>query len=85
VVQAEAIAKMVSGLKHVVLWRGLIDLRRDIPISNIDLLVTRNRLLVRNDLHPYLQYLLLEAMIGTFLGMHDGAKGSGGPRGDRNG
>lgn len=62
VVQAEAIAKMVPGLKHVVLWRGLIDLGHDIPNSDIDLIATRNRLLVRKDLHPALQYLLLEAM-----------------------
>jgi hypothetical protein len=62
VAQAEAIAKTVPGLKHVVLWRGLIDLSRDIPNSNIDLLASRNRLLVRSDLHPALQYLLLEAM-----------------------
>jgi hypothetical protein len=62
VAQAEAIAKTVPGLKHVVLWRGLIDLGRDIPDSNIDLLASRNRLLVRKDLHPALQFLLLEAM-----------------------
>jgi hypothetical protein len=62
VAQAEAIAKTVPGLKHVVLWRGLIDLRRDIPNSDVDLLASRNRLLVRKDLHPALQYLLLEAM-----------------------
>ena len=62
VAQAEAIAKTVPGLKHVVLWRGLIDLGRDIPNSNIDLLAFRNRLLVRKDLHPALQYLLLEVM-----------------------
>jgi hypothetical protein len=62
VTQAEAIAKKIPGLKHVVLWRGLIDLGRDIPESNVDLLASRNRLLVRRDLHPALQYLLLEAM-----------------------
>jgi hypothetical protein len=62
VAQAEAIAKTVPGLKHVVLWRGLISLIRDIPDSDIDLLASRNRLLVRRDLHPALQYLLLEAM-----------------------
>jgi len=62
VAQAESIAKTVPGLKHVVLWRGLIDLSRDIPNSNVDMLASRNRLLVRNDLHPALQYLLLEAM-----------------------
>jgi TRAP-type uncharacterized transport system substrate-binding protein len=62
VAQAEAIAKLVPGLKHVVLWRGLIDLSRDIPKTDIDLLASRNRLLVRKELHPTLQYLLLEAM-----------------------
>ena len=62
VAQAEAIAKTVPGLKHVVLWRGLIDLSRDLPNSDVDLLASRNRLLVRKDLHPALQYLLLEAM-----------------------
>jgi uncharacterized protein len=62
VAQAEAIAKTVRGLKHVVLWRGLVDLPHDVPSSDIDLLASRNRLLVRKDLHPALQYLLLEAM-----------------------
>jgi NMT1-like family len=62
VAQAEAIAKTVPGLKHVVLWRGLISLSRDIPNSDVDLLASRNRLLVRKHLHPALQYLLLEAM-----------------------
>jgi NMT1-like family len=62
VAQAEAIAKTVPGLKHVVLWRGLIDLRRDIPNSDDDLLASTNRILVRKNLHPALQYLLLEAM-----------------------
>jgi hypothetical protein len=62
VAQAEAIAKTVPGLKHVVLWRGLISLSRDIPNADIDLLASRNNVLVRRDLHPALQYLLLEAM-----------------------
>src|SRR5215831_16905991 len=62
VAQAEAIAKTVAGLKHLVLSRGLISLARDIPHSDVDLLASRNNLLVRKDLHPALQYLLLEAM-----------------------
>jgi hypothetical protein len=32
------------------------------PYSDVDLLALRNRLLVRKELHPALQYLLLEAM-----------------------
>ena len=62
VAQAEAVSKTVPGLKHVVLWRGLISLARDIPNSDINLLAVRTRVLVRKDLHPALQYLLLEAM-----------------------
>ena len=62
VAQAEAIAKTIPGLKRVVLWRGLVDLRRDIPDADINLLASQNRLLVRKDLHPALQYLLLDAM-----------------------
>ena len=62
VAQAEAIAKTVPGLKHVVLWRGLVDLASDRPDLDIDLLASRNRLLIRRDLHPALQYLLLGAM-----------------------
>ena len=44
------------------LWRGLVDLSRDIPDADTNLLATQNRVLVRKDLHPALQYLLLEAM-----------------------
>jgi uncharacterized protein len=62
VTQAEAIAKTVPGLQHVTLWRGLISLNQDIPNLDIDLLAVRNRVLVRKELHPALQYLLLQAM-----------------------
>ena len=62
VAQAEAIAKTVPGLKHVVLWRGLVSLPRDVPQADTDLLAFRTRVLIRKDLHPALQYLLLEAM-----------------------
>jgi hypothetical protein len=46
VAQAEAIAKTVPGLKHVVLWRGLLDLSRDVPNSDVDLLGSSPRLAV---------------------------------------
>ena len=64
VAQAEAIAKTVPGIKHVVLWQGLVDLTatHDIPDADVNLLASGNSLLVRKDLHPALQYLLLEAI-----------------------
>jgi hypothetical protein len=48
----------------VVLWQGLVDLTatRDIPDADVNLLASGNSLLVRKDLHPALQYLLLEAI-----------------------
>ena len=46
----------------MVLWRGLVDLGHDIPGSDVNLLGARNRVLVRKELHPALQYLLLGAM-----------------------
>jgi hypothetical protein len=60
--QAQAISRSVPGLKHLVLWRGLMSLPDDIPDTNVDLFASRTRVLVRKDLHPALQYLLLEAM-----------------------
>jgi hypothetical protein len=42
VAQAEAIAKTVPGLKHLVLSRGIISLTRDIPNSDIDLLASKS-------------------------------------------
>jgi hypothetical protein len=62
VMQAEAIAKTVPGIKRLVLWRGLIDLTRDVPDADVDLLASTNTLLVRKELHPALQYLLLQAI-----------------------
>lgn len=62
VAQAEAVSKAVPGLKHVTLWRGLVSLAGDVPDRNVELLAVRNRVIVRRDLHPALQYLLLEAM-----------------------
>lgn len=62
VAQAAAIAKTVPGIRHVVLWQGLIDLTHDIPDADVNLLASGNSLLVRKDLHPALQYLLLEAI-----------------------
>ena len=54
--------KSVSDFRAMVLSRGIISLTRDIPDSDVDLLASRNSLLVRKDLHAALQYLLLEAM-----------------------
>jgi TRAP transporter TAXI family solute receptor len=60
--QADAISKIVPTFSHVVVPRGLLDLGKDRPGEDIHLLATANSVIVRNDLHPALQYLLLKAM-----------------------
>jgi TRAP-type uncharacterized transport system substrate-binding protein len=62
VTQAGAIAKTIPGFKRVVLTRGLVSLTRDVPDVDVNLLATGNSVLVRKELHPALQYLLLQAM-----------------------
>ena len=62
VAQAGAIAKTIPGSSASCLWRGLISLDRDVPNADVDLLATGNSVLVRKDLHPALQYLLLKAL-----------------------
>src|SRR5262245_19488109 len=62
VTQAGAIAKTIPGFRRVVLARGLVSLSRDIPDVDVNLLATGNSVLVRKELHPALQYLLLQAM-----------------------
>ncbi len=59
--QAEGASKLSPSFHHLVLARGAIDLKNDLPNHNIDLLATTSTLLVRDDLHPALQYLLLKA------------------------
>src|SRR5262245_53171077 len=60
--QADAITRIVPTFSHVVLPRGLLDLGKDRPGEDVHMLATANSVIVRNDLHPALQYLLLKAM-----------------------
>jgi TRAP-type uncharacterized transport system substrate-binding protein len=59
--QAEGIERTNPSYHHLILSRGAIDLKNDKPDHDIDMLGTTTTLLVRDDLHPALQYLLLKA------------------------
>lgn len=56
--QAEAIARRLPFLNHLSLPQGVIDLERDLPPQDVQLLATTNALLVREDLHPDMIQLL---------------------------
>jgi TRAP transporter TAXI family solute receptor len=59
--QADGTEKINASFHHLVLSRGAIDLKNDKPDHDIDLLATTATLLIRDDLHPALQFLLLKA------------------------
>ena len=61
--QAEAYTRLVAALSHVVLPQGLLDVSKKIPSQDVHLLAVTTSLIVRKDLHPALEYLLLDAAV----------------------
>lgn len=61
VAQAEAISRKDAAFHHLILPRGSLDLESDSPHKDINLVSSTTTLLVRDDLHPALAYLLLKA------------------------
>ena len=59
--RAPALARRTSALDEVTLYRGILDLERDVPSADIPLIASVAQLAVNKDLHPAIQSLLLEA------------------------
>ena len=60
-VQAEAFARRFTFLSVLNLPRGALDLTSDLPARDVTLLATTANLVVKNDFHPALGFLLLQA------------------------
>jgi TRAP-type uncharacterized transport system substrate-binding protein len=58
---ADAFVALYPFLKKLIVPRGVTDLARDQPPADVTLIATKTNLVVRQDLHPALQYLLLNA------------------------
>jgi len=58
---ADAIIALYPFLTKVIVPRGVTDLPRDQPPADVTLMATKTILVVRADLHPAIQYLLLNA------------------------
>src|SRR6516225_4915891 len=58
---ADAFVALYPFLNKVIVPRGVTDLARDQPPMDVTLIATKTTLVVRQDLHPALQYLLLNA------------------------
>jgi TRAP-type uncharacterized transport system substrate-binding protein len=59
--QAEAYTRRLPFLTHVVLPRGIVDLGRDIPAQDFDLIAPTATLVAREGLHPALVDLFVNA------------------------
>lgn len=85
IVNADAQARRVSYLTRLTVPRSSIDLAADLPNSEVNILAAPMNIVVREDLHPSLQYQLLQAMrdthrgggilytAGNFPSLHEGA------------
>ncbi|MCM8596581.1 TAXI family TRAP transporter solute-binding subunit [Accumulibacter sp.] len=60
--QADAYLRRFPFLSKIVLPKGVVDLVRDVPPRDTQLLATTANVVVREDLHPALVSLLLQAM-----------------------
>jgi TRAP-type uncharacterized transport system substrate-binding protein len=60
---AEAFTIMFPELVRLVLPRGVIDIDRNIPATDVPLVGIATRVLVRSDLHPEIVQLLLQTMV----------------------
>ena len=60
--QAEALTRVFPYLSRLVLPQGAIDLEKNIPPIDVNLIATTSSVLVRRDLHPQLIYLLAQTL-----------------------
>jgi TRAP-type uncharacterized transport system substrate-binding protein len=61
--QAEAYSRLFPSLSHVILPKGILDLSKKIPTSDVHLLAPTTNLIIRDTLHPASVYLLLDAAV----------------------
>jgi TRAP transporter TAXI family solute receptor len=59
--RADALVALYPYLNKVVVPRGALDLAKDRPPADVVLVATKASLVIRDDLHPAIQYLLLNA------------------------
>ncbi len=62
VTQAEAITRLFPSLNRLVLPQGVIDLEKNIPPSDVNLIGSTSAFVVRKELHPELIYLLAQVL-----------------------
>jgi hypothetical protein len=59
---AEAYTRIYPDLVRQTLPQGVLDMEKNVAPTDVSLIASTNRVLVRCDLHPEIVYLLLKAM-----------------------
>ena len=62
VTQAEALTRLFPSLNRLILPQGVVDLEKNIPVTDVNLIASTNVVVVRKDLHPELIYLLAQTL-----------------------
>jgi len=62
VAQAETLTRLFPNLSRLVLSQGMVDLDKNIPPNDVNLIATTNVVVVHKDLHPELIYLLAQTL-----------------------
>ena len=62
VTQADALAQLFPSLDRLVLSRGIVDLEKNIPASDVNLIALTSVVVARANLHPEIIYLLAQIM-----------------------
>jgi TRAP-type uncharacterized transport system substrate-binding protein len=61
-VQADALVRLFPALSRLVLPQGVVDLEKNIPATDVNLIASTNVVVVRKELHPELIYLLAQTL-----------------------
>jgi hypothetical protein len=81
--RAEALTKIFPQLRHLKLPAGVVDFEKNIPSKDVNIIATSSSILIQEDLHPQIIYLLAQALeevhggfgpfhnIGTFPTQYD--------------
>lgn len=60
--QADALVRLFPTLSRLVLPQGVVDLAKNIPATDVNLIASTNVVVVRKELHPELIYLLAQTL-----------------------
>jgi TRAP transporter TAXI family solute receptor len=63
--QASALSRRLPYLQPILFPQGVFDMKKNIPDRDITLLTTTANLVIRDDLHPALAYLLIDSAVLT--------------------